>query len=92
MSQIAVVLKIKIKDGQRDAFTQIALQGVETAKTEPGTTLYSFHHDAVDSNVVWFFEIYADKAGADAHSGAAGFRAWSKSLAPFVDGAPRCHF
>ena len=92
MSQIAVVVKLKIKEGQRDAFTAIALEGVESAKTEPGTTIYSFHHDAVDSNVVWFFEIYADKAGADAHSGAASFRAWSKSLAPFVDGAPEMSF
>ena len=92
MSQIAVVLKIKIKEGQRDAFTQIALQGVETAKTEPGTTIYSFHHDAVDPNTVWLYELYADQDAANLHMSSDAFKAWSKSLVPFVDGAPEISF
>lgn len=92
MSQIGVIVKLKIKEGQLDAFTATAMQGVENAKSEPGTTIYAIHSDAVDKNVVWFYELYADKASADAHSGSDAFRIWSKSLAPFVDGAPEFSF
>jgi len=92
MSQIAVVVKLKIKDGQLEAFTKIALEGVENAKAEPGTTIYAIHNDSVEANVVWLYELYVDKQSADAHSGSDAFRKWSKSLAPFVDGTPEFSF
>jgi len=92
MSQIAVIVKLKVKEGQLDAFSKIALEGVENTKSEPGTTFYAIHNDSVEANVVWFYELYADKAGADAHNSTDAFRKWFKSLAPFVDGVPEMSF
>lgn len=92
MSQVAVVVKLKIKDGQRDAMTDAVKPGIETAKGEVGTRFYVFHHDAVDANTVWFYELYADQEAANAHMGSEAFKAWSMTLAPFVDGAPEFSF
>ena len=92
MSQVAVVVKLKIKEGQRDAMTEAVKTGIETAKGEAGTRFYVFHHDAVDVNTVWFYELYADQDAANLHMGSEAFKSWSKTLAPFVDGAPEFSF
>ena len=92
MSQVAVVVKLKIKEGQRDAMTDAVKPGIETAKGEVGTRFYAFHHDAVDVNTVWFYELYADQDAANLHTGSEAFKSWSKTLAPFVDGAPEFSF
>ena len=92
MSQVAVVVKLKIKEGQRDAMTDAVKHGIETAKGEVGTRFYAFHHDAVDVNTVWFYELYADQDAANLHMGSEAFKTWSKTLAPFVDGAPEFSF
>jgi len=92
VSQIAVIVKVKIKEGQLEAFSKIALEGVENTKSEPGTTFYAIHNDSIEANVVWFYELYADKASADAHNSSEAFAKWFKSLASFVDGAPEFSF
>jgi quinol monooxygenase YgiN len=38
--------------------------------------------------VVWFYELYANQDAMNAHMGSDAFKAFSKSLADFVDGAP----
>lgn len=92
MSQVAVVVKLKIKEGQRDAMSEAVKPGIETAKGEVGTRFYAFHHDAVEPNTVWFYELYADQDAANLHMGSEAFKSWSKTLAPFVDGAPEFSF
>ncbi len=92
MSQVAVVVKLKIKESQRDAMTEAVKPGIETAKGEVGTRFYAFHHDAVEPNTVWFYELYADQDAANLHMGSEAFKSWSKTLAPFVDGAPELSF
>lgn len=92
MSQVAVIVKLKIKEGQRDAMTIAVMPGIETAKAESGTNIYVFHHDATDANVVWFYELYENQDAANLHMGSDAFKNWSKSLAHFVDGAPEFSF
>ncbi len=92
MSQVAVVVKLKIKEGQREAMTEAVMPGIDTAKSEAGTRFYAFHHDAVEPNTVWFYELYADQDAANLHMGSEAFKSWSKTLAPFVDGAPEFSF
>lgn len=92
MTKVAVLVKVKTKEGQRDAMTKAVLPGIETAKGEMGTQFYIFHHDAVDSNTVWFYELYVDQDAANLHMSSDAFKAWSKTLMPFVDGAPEISF
>ncbi|MFM2234374.1 MAG: hypothetical protein RL296_33 [Actinomycetota bacterium] len=92
MSKVAVAVKLRIKAGQRDAFTEAVKPGLATAQSEPGTQTYIFHHDAVDADVVWFYELYANQDAMNAHMGSDAFKAFSESLAEFVDGAPEFSF
>ena len=92
MSKVAVAVKIRVKAGQRDAMTAAVQPGLATAQGEAGTLTYLFHHDLVDENVVWFYELYEDDAASQAHMTSASFATWSKSLAPFIDGAPEMSF
>jgi quinol monooxygenase YgiN len=91
MSKVSVAVKLRIKEGQRDAMTEAVKPGLETAEAEEGTLTYIFHHDAADANVVWFFETYANQDAFNAHMSTDAFKAFSASLAPFVDGAPEFH-
>ena len=92
MSKVVVAVKLRIKSGQRDAFTEAVKPGLATAQSESGTLTYIFHHDAVDADVVWFYEMYADQDSLNAHMGSDAFKAFSKSLGDFVDGAPEFNF
>ncbi len=92
MAKVAVVVKLKIKEGQRDEMTKGVMPGIDTAKGETGTQFYAFHHDAVDPNTVWFYELYADQDAANLHMGSEAFKAWSMSLMPFIVGAPEFSF
>ncbi len=92
MSKVVVAVKLRIKSGQRDAFTEAVKPGLATAQRESGTLTYIFHHDAVDADVVWFYEMYADQDSLNAHMGSDAFKAFSKSLGDFVDGAPEFNF
>ncbi len=92
MSKVVVAVKLRIKSGQRDAFTEAVRPGLATAQSESGTLTYIFHHDAVDADVVWFYEMYADQDSLNAHMGSDAFKAFSKSLGDFVDGAPEFNF
>jgi quinol monooxygenase YgiN len=91
MSKISVAVKLKIKEGQRDAMTEAVKPGLQTAQNEVGTLTYIFHHDINDANVVWFFETYLDQDAFTAHMSTAEFKSFSASLAPFIDGAPEFH-
>ena len=88
MSKVAVAVKLRIKAGQRDAFTEAVKPGLATAQGEAETQTYIFHHDALDADVVWFYEWYANQDAMNAHMGSDAFKAFSKSLGEFVDGAP----
>jgi quinol monooxygenase YgiN len=92
MSKVVVAVKLRIKSGQRDAFTEAVKPGLATAQSESGTLTYIFHHDAVDADVVWFYEMYADQDSLNAHMGSDAFKSFSKSLGDFVDGAPEFNF
>jgi quinol monooxygenase YgiN len=92
MSKVSLVVKLKIKEGQRDAVTEAVKPGLATAQAEEGTLTYIFHHDAADANVVWIYETYVNQDACNAHMSTDAFKAFSSSLAPFVDGAPEFHF
>jgi len=85
MSKVVVAVKLRIKSGQRDAFTEAVKPGLATAQSESGTLTYIFHHDAVDADVVWFYEMYADQDSLNAHMGSDAFKAFSKVQFPHAD-------
>ena len=92
MSKVAVAVKLRIKAGQRDAFTEAVQPGLATAQSEAETLTYIFHHDASDADVVWFYELYANQDAMNAHMTADWFGPFSQTLAPFMGGRPEMFF
>jgi len=92
MSKVAVAVKLRIKSGQRDAATEVMKPFLATADGEAGTLTYILHHDALDADVVWLYELYADQAASQLHMSSDAFKAFAKSLGDFVEGAPEFNF
>lgn len=42
-----------------------------TVESEEATEVYVVHVDDADQNVVWFYEVYTDRAGLEAHGASA---------------------
>jgi quinol monooxygenase YgiN len=68
MSEIAYVVRLTAADGKRDEAMQVLGRLVEAAESEPGTLEYVMLADVADPAVIWFYELYADRPGFEAHS------------------------
>ena len=68
MAKTALLAKLTAKDGQRDALLSVISDlGIRNVSGEPGTEVYAAHKDQNDENVVWFYEMYSDKAVSYTH-------------------------
>jgi quinol monooxygenase YgiN len=88
MSQVAIIARIPAVPGKRAELVQALQQALDNAAGEPGTQMYILHEDAKDADAVWFYELYADQAALDAHSGSEGMKALGGALAGLVGGRP----
>ena len=69
MSDIVMIVKLTTAAGRRDEALAVLGKLVDAAEGEPGTLSYAMHTDAADGDVIWFYEVYADQAAFEAHSG-----------------------
>jgi quinol monooxygenase YgiN len=69
MAQIAYVVKLTAADGRRDEALVTLGKLVDATEGEPGTVQYLMHTETKDPNTIWFYELYADQAAFEAHSG-----------------------
>jgi quinol monooxygenase YgiN len=67
MSPIAIVAKLTAAEGKRDEAIAVLSRLVDAAENEPDTLEYVLLADQGDRNLIWFYELYADQAGLDAH-------------------------
>lgn len=85
---MAAFVKLQAQPGKRDELVA-AFEGLLTAvKEEAGTLLYALHTDDNDADVVWFYELYSDKAAQEAHSGSDAMKATFPKLAGLLAGRP----
>lgn len=69
MSKVAVIAKLTLEEGRFDDFLEVmGPMFAQVTENEPGTELYMMHRDAADANVVWFYELYTDDVGFQAHA------------------------
>ena len=93
MPKVAVLAKMTAKEGQGPALAQVMRDKLFTAAAgEEGTEIYSIHHDASNSDVVWFFELYRDSDALTAHSGSDAMKAIGPDLGPLLAGRPELIF
>lgn len=88
MGKLALIAKVTAAAGKRDELVEAFGPLVKAVEDEPGTLLYVMHKDDQDDDVVWFYEVYADKAAMDAHSSSETMKTVGRSLAPLMGGRP----
>lgn len=67
MERVVVLAKFIATPGHRDEAVRRLRAFVDAAHDEPGVEVYAMHEDIDDPDAVWFYEIYADEAGYQAH-------------------------
>ncbi len=88
MSQVAIIAKIPAQPGRRDELVAVLQQALANAENEEGTLTYILHEDANDSDLVWFYEVYADQAAFEAHGRSEGMKAIGLAAREFAAGRP----
>lgn len=88
MSKTAVLAKITAQPGKRDELVAAMGALVDHVETEPGTEVYALNLDAGDDDVVWFYEVYADKDALKAHGGSDVMKTVGGAMASLLAGRP----
>jgi len=65
---LAVVAKIKVKEGKADELVQLLKDILPSVKKEEGTLYYTVNRDRTDPNLVVVIEKYKDDEAFQAHS------------------------
>ena len=65
---VAVIAKIKVKDGKAGELVQLLKDIIPSVKQEEGTLYYTVNRDRTDPNLVVVVEKYKDDEAFGAHS------------------------
>jgi quinol monooxygenase YgiN len=65
---IAYMSTLRAQPGRREELLAILRELVETAESEPGTLVYTFHTSDDDPDVVISYELFADEDALAVHS------------------------
>jgi len=65
---LAVIAKIRVKEGRADELVQMLNDILPSVKKEEGTLCYTVNKDRADPNLVVVIEKYKDDAAFQAHS------------------------
>ena len=68
MSHVAIVARVRVKEGRVEDYLDALAPLLEQARKEPGTLLYAVHRSTDDPLVFWTTEVYADEAAFAAHT------------------------
>ncbi|HEU0103634.1 MAG TPA: putative quinol monooxygenase [Mycobacteriales bacterium] len=88
MSKVALIVKLTAVEGRRDELFAAFDEQFQAASAEPGTEVYALHADTVDSDVLWFYELYSDQDALALHAGSQAMKAAGPRLKPLLAGRP----
>lgn len=66
---VIITSRICVKNGCTEEFKSLAAPLIEATRQEKGCLRYELYRDASDSTVFFFYEVYADRAAQEFHSG-----------------------
>jgi (4S)-4-hydroxy-5-phosphonooxypentane-2,3-dione isomerase len=69
MPKVAMVARVKAKEGKAEALIAAFRPLLEQVEKEPGTLLYAVNRSTDDPHLFWVYELYADGGAFTAHSG-----------------------
>ncbi|MFJ9364517.1 putative quinol monooxygenase [Nocardia sp. NPDC101769] len=71
MAQVALLTRIRVREGKAGEFLQSFQEVFTQAEKEPGTVLYVLNRAQDDPELFWVSEIYADEEALATHRGSA---------------------
>ena len=84
MSQVAVLARVRAKEGRADELIAAFRPLLEQVENEPGTLLYAMNRSKDDPDVFWCSELYADDDAFAAHSGSEAMAKAAPTLGPLI--------
>ena len=85
MAQIAQIVKFTAKSGRGPDIVKALETAAVAAAVEPGTYAYAIHTAVDNPDVVWMYELYADTAAQQAHSGSEASTQLRAAVGDLVD-------
>jgi (4S)-4-hydroxy-5-phosphonooxypentane-2,3-dione isomerase len=81
-------VKVQVKPEFRDQYvaTTVSLDAKGSVGDEPGCYRFDVLQDEKDPNIVYFYEVYRDRAAFDAHTQAPHFLKWRDAVAGWTAG------
>ena len=81
----AVCVMLRLKPGKREEFMPMMLTNAQTSlRTEPDCHRFDVATDTSDPEAVLLYELYADRAGFDAHLASEHFQIFEAASAPLL--------
>jgi (4S)-4-hydroxy-5-phosphonooxypentane-2,3-dione isomerase len=84
MPKIALLSRVKVKEGKSEEFVAAFRAVFEQAEKEPGTLVYVLNRSKDDPELFWVSELYADDAAFAAHSGSEAMAAATPVLGDLI--------
>jgi len=83
---LALVVSLKVKADKRDQFLAAAEDdSICSVRDEPGCLRFDVVQDNTDPNHFYFYEVYRDDAGFQAHGQAPHFARWRAAAAEVLE-------
>lgn len=84
MSQVALLSRVRAREGRGEELVAAFRAVFEAAEQEPGTLVYALNRAADDPGLFWVCELYADDAAFAAHRDSAAMAAATPALAELI--------
>jgi quinol monooxygenase YgiN len=84
MSKVAVLARVKAKEGKGAELVAAFRPVFELVESEPGTLFYILHRSKDDPDLFWVSELYANDDAFAAHSGSDAMAAATPALAELI--------
>ena len=90
MSNVALVITLKLKPGKRDAFLPLISENARaSARDEPGCQTFDVILPEDSEDTVILYEVYDDDAAFAAHQQSPHYKKFFELRGDYVDGATR---
>ena len=85
MSKLALFVKVKARPGKRDDIWQLWQKHVKPHVEEAdGIEINCYCYDANDKDIIWFFELFKDRADFDAANQSGWYAEYLKEVKPHL--------
>jgi quinol monooxygenase YgiN len=84
MSHVAVMARFRAKEGKMDELLEALAPLLDQADAEPGTLVYAMNRSTKDPDLLFFYELYADRDAFHTHARSETMAASGPVLAELV--------